>query len=156
MTSQNYSVTAYIVNKGGSGTDSVGRNMNYGIWMTSAERIQAGFETGAGTDFYATSPASYSDGQWHYAVVTYDGSTAVRLYIDGVQVSSLSTSATPDNTGIQTVRIGANSLALNGFFTGNVDEVRVWNRALSSTEIANAYNNGLFNTTGQVLYLPFG
>jgi hypothetical protein len=91
-----------------------------------------------------------------YAVVTYDGSTGVRLYIDGVQVSSLSTSATPDNTGIQPVRIGANSLSLNGFFIGNVDEVRVWNRALSSTEIANAYNNGLFNTTGQVLYLPFG
>ena len=60
----------------------------------------------------------------------------VRLYVDGVQVSSMSTaSATPDNTGIQPVRIGANSLALNGFFTGNVDEVRVWNRALSSTEI---------------------
>ena len=56
--------------------------------MTSAERIQAGFETGTGTDFYTTSPASYSDGQWHYAVVTYDGSTAVRLYIDGLQVSS--------------------------------------------------------------------
>jgi hypothetical protein len=48
-----------------------------------------------------------------------------------------------------------NSLALNGFFTGNVDEVRIWNRALSSTEIANAYNNGAFSTSGQVLYLPF-
>jgi hypothetical protein len=143
------------VNKGGSGTDTAGRNMNYGIWMTSAERIQAGFETGPGTDFYTTSPASYSNGQWHYAVVTYDGSTAVRLYIDGVQVSSISTSgAIPDKTGTQPVRIGANSLALNGFFTGNVDEVRVWNRALSGTEIANAYNNGVFDTTGQVLYLP--
>jgi hypothetical protein len=156
MTSQNYSSTAFIVNKGGTGTDSVGRNMNYGIWMTSAERIQAGFESGAGADFYTTSPATYGDGQWHYAVVTYDGSTAVRLYIDGVQVSSLTTSATPDNTGIQPVRIGANSLSLNGFFIGNVDEVRIWNRALSAAEIADAYNNGQFNTTGQVLYLPFG
>ena len=69
---------------------------------------------------------------------------------------SLSTaSATPDNTGIQPVRIGANSLALNGYFTGNIDEVRIWNRALSSTEISNAYNNGVFSTGGQALYLPF-
>ena len=67
----------------------------------------------------------------------------------------MSTSATPDNTGTQPVRIGANSLALNGFFTGNVDEVRIWNRALSSTEIGNAYNNGAFSTSGQVLYRPF-
>jgi hypothetical protein len=157
MTSQDYSGEAYIVNKGGSGVDTVGRNMNYGIWMTSAERIQAGFETGPGANFYAISPASYNDGQWHYAVVTYDGSAALRLYIDGVQVSSISTSgAVPDNSGVQPVRIGANSLSLNGFFIGNVDEVRVWNRALSASEIANAYNNGLFDTTGQVLYLPFG
>jgi predicted phosphodiesterase len=157
MTSQDYSTTAYIVNKGGSGTDTAGRNMNYGIWMTSAERIQAGFETGPGTNYFATSPASYNDGKWHYAVVTYDGSTAARLYIDGVQVSSISTSgAIPDKTGTQPVRIGANSLSLNGFFIGNVDEVRVWNRALSSTETADAYNNGVFSTSGQVIYLPFG
>jgi hypothetical protein len=154
MTSRDYSSTSYIVNKGGIGTETTGRNMNYGIWMTSTERIQAGFETSTGPNYFATSPASYRDGKWHYAVVTYDGST-VRLYVDGVQVSSLSTSANPDNTGTRPVRIGANSLTLNGYFTGNVDEVRIWNRALSSTEIANAYNNGLFDTTGQVLYLPF-
>ena len=155
MTNKDYSSTAYIINKGGFGSETTARNMNYGIWMTSAEKIQAGFETSNGPNYFATSPASYNDGKWHYAVVTYGGST-VRLYVDGVQVSSLSTaSATPDNTGIQPVRIGANSLALNGFFTGNVDEVRVWNRALSSTEIANAYNNGVFSTSGQVLYLPF-
>jgi predicted phosphodiesterase len=154
MTNQDYSSNAYIVNKGGFGTETAGRNMNYGIWMTSTERIQAGFETSTGPNYFATSPASYNDGQWHYAVVTYGGST-VTLYIDGVRVSSLSTSATPDNTGTQPVRIGANSLALNGFFTGNVDEVRIWNRALTSTEVANAYNNGAFSTSGQVLYRPF-
>jgi predicted phosphodiesterase len=154
MTSKDYSSNTYIVNKGGFGSETTARNMNYGIWMTSAEKIQAGFETSTGSNYFATSPASYSDGQWHYAVVTYGGST-VRLFIDGVQVSSLSTTATLDNTGIQPVRIGANSLALNGYFTGNVDEVRIWNRALSSSEIANAYNNGVFSTSRQVLYRPF-
>ena len=75
--------------------------------MTSAEKIQAGFETSNGPNYFATSPASYNDGKWHYAVVTYGGST-VRLYVDGVQVSHLSTaSATPDNTGIR--RLGTGS-----------------------------------------------
>ena len=157
MTSADYSAnTAFSVNKGGLESETAGQNMNYGIWMTSAERIQAGFETNTGSDYYATSPGSYNDGKWHYAVVTYDGSI-VRLYIDGVQASSTSTSgATPDNTGTQPVRIGANSLATDGYFTGNADEVRVWNRAISPTEVTDAYNNGVFNTRGQLIYLPFG
>ena len=126
--------------------------------MTSNERIQAGFEASACRDYFASSPASqnYNDGRWHYAVVTYDGST-VRLYIDGTQVASTPTSgATPDNTGTQPVRIGANSRSLSLYFTGNADEVRVWNRAISPTEVTDAYNNGVFNTSGQQLYLPFG
>ena len=59
-------------------------NMNYGIWMNSAEKIQAGFETSTGADFFVTSPNTYNNDQWHYAVATYDGSAAtLRLYIDG-------------------------------------------------------------------------
>jgi hypothetical protein len=129
--------------------------MNYGIWITTAEKIQAGFETSSGADNFAISANSYSDGQWHYAVVTYDGS-AIRLYIDGSQVATKSTSgATPDNTGTQPLRIGANSLALNQYFTGSIDEVRVWNRAVTSSEVSSQYNSGTFDTTGQVAYLPF-
>lgn len=158
MTSNDYSANAMIANKGGHGSETAGQNMNFGIWMTSNERIQAGFEAGAGRDYFATSPASYNynDGRWHYAVVTYDGST-VRLYIDGTQVASTPTSgATPDNTGTQPFRVGANSRSLSLYFTGNADEVRVWNRAISPTEVTAAYNNGVFDTSGQQIYLPFG
>lgn len=41
---------------------------------------------------------------------------------------------------------------LGSYFTGNVDEVRVWNRALSGQEVSDAYS-GTFNTSGQVLYI---
>ena len=90
-TSSNFGSDATIVNKGGFGSESAGQNMNWGIWMNSAEQIKGGFETSSGTDFFATSPASYNDNQWHYAVVTYGGPTVI-LYIDGVQVASKSTS----------------------------------------------------------------
>ncbi|MDQ3970708.1 MAG: PKD domain-containing protein, partial [Thermoproteota archaeon] len=156
-TSTDFASNAYIVNKGGSGSDTTGQNMNYGISMSTTENIIAEFETRTGVDHIITSPNRYNDGQWHYAVATYDGTTTLRLYIDGVQVASKSTAgAVPDNTGTQPVRIGANSRTLNQYFTGNADEVRVWNRALTSTEVSNAYNSGTFNTNGQVLYLNFG
>src|SRR5206468_6727295 len=51
---------AYIANKGGNGVDAAGSNMNYGLWMTSLENIEAGFETTGGTDYALTSPSTYS------------------------------------------------------------------------------------------------
>ena len=38
---------------------------------------------------------------------------------------------------------------------GSADEVRVWDRALTAQEITTQYDNGVFDTTGQVLHLPF-
>jgi hypothetical protein len=82
-TSEDYYIySGMIVDKGGLGGDATGQNMNYGIWMDSLEHVKGGFESASGTDYYVISPDSYSDGKWHYAVVTYDG-TAVKLYVDG-------------------------------------------------------------------------
>ena len=157
---------AFILTKGGVGSDSEGKNMNYGIWMIDSENIQTGFENSSGANYFVMSPSNYSDGNWHYVVGTYNGSE-VALHVDGVQVASNLTTTTPppsgtlpDNTGTQPVRIGANSLRLvdgkgDGYFTGRIGDIRVWNRTLSAEEVSAAYNNGLFNTTGQVLYLPF-
>src|SRR5918999_3599333 len=110
---------SFIVTKGGVGSDSEGKNMNYGIWMIDSENIQTGFENSSGANYFVMSPSNYSDGNWHYVVGTYNGS-AVALYVDGVQVGSNLTTTTPppsqgaipDNTGTQPVRIGANSLRL--------------------------------------------
>jgi hypothetical protein len=154
-TSTNFGTNAFIVNKGGSGSDSAGQNQNYGIWMTSAEKISAGFEAVGGADHFVTSANTYNDGQWHYAVVTFDG-TNVILYIDGAQVGTKATAgANPENTGTKPVRAGANSRVTpaNSFFTGEIDEVRIWNTALTPTEASSAFT-GTFKP-GHVLHLDF-
>ena len=156
-TSTNFGSNAFIVNKCGIGSDSSGQNLNYGIWMNSAEQIKAGFETSSGTEQYVTSPGTYNDGQWHYVIVTNDGST-VRLYVDGTQVATKSTSgASPETSGTKPVRVGANSRVTppGNFFTGEVDEVRVWNDDLTTQQAADAFSGTSFNTGEQVLYLPF-
>jgi len=147
-TSNDYNSNAFIVNKAGDTG-----NMNYGIWMNNAEKIQAGFETSTGKPMYATSPLSYSDGKWHYAVVTYDGSV-INLYIDGMMVATKSASGSPDNGGDEPVRLGANSDSLSNYFIGDVDEVRVWNSALSAQQAIDTYN-GKFDTKDQIMYLDF-
>jgi hypothetical protein len=154
-TSTNFGSDAFIVNKGGVGSDSSGQNLNYGIWMNSAEQVKAGFETSSGADQFVTSPNSYNDGQWHYAVVTNNGANVI-LYIDGVQVAIKSTSsASPETTGTKPVRVAANSRVTppTNFFTGEVDEVRLWNTALSASQVSAAFG-GTF-ASGAVLHLPF-
>ena len=141
-----------MVNKGGLGLESAGANQNYGIWFDSLKRLQAGFETTGGSNRYITLTNNYLDGQWHHGVVTFDNSNnIVRLFVDGVQRATLSTTSNPDNTGSQPLRIGGNAQSLTeDFFIGQLDEVGVWNRALTTIEITNLMNNGVFASSGLI------
>jgi hypothetical protein len=154
-TTSNFVEEADIANKGGHGSDSSGNNMNYGLWMTLTEQLEGGFESSSGSNRYVTSPNTYNNGQWHHGVVTFDGSI-LRLYVDGVQVSTLSTSSIPETVGNHPLKIGANSRIVDNLFTGNIDEVGVWNRALTTSEITNLMNNGVFATSGLVYSNSFG
>ncbi len=71
-------------------------------------------------------------GQWQHVAATYDGTTA-RIYIDGVQTAS--TTFTGNVGDSNTWRIGAYGSPAGGFFDGLVDNVRVYDRALSPSEI---------------------
>ena len=154
-TSTNFADDGLIVDKGGLGTDTSGNNMNYGIWMTPSEKLRGGFETSSGSDRYATSPISYNNGQWHHGIVTYDGTSIVRLYVDGVQVATSSTSSLPEVNN-HPLRLGSDSRIVDDdLFIGNIDEVGIWNRALTTTEIANLKNSGTVATSGLVYFNKF-
>jgi hypothetical protein len=134
-----------MVNKGGLGTDLSGKNMNYGIWLTPTGALRGGFELMGGDNRYITSSTSPVDGKWHHGLVTFDGSS-LKLFLDGKQISTLSTTKTPDMTGNQPLRIGANSLTIDDIFKGEIDEVGLWNRALTTSEISDMINKGIFVT----------
>ena len=76
-------------------------------------------------------------GAWSHLAVTYDGAV-LRLYVNGTQVAtrSISGQVTP-TTGA--LRIGGNNIWAE-WFTGSIDEVRIYSRALSQTEIQTDMN----------------
>lgn len=155
-TSTNYTEPGHIVNKGGMGTDEEGMNLNYGIWITENNTLVGGFEAESGDDLFVNSSKNYNDGNWHYSLLTFNGSSLL-LFIDGKLVGNQSAiTDEPDITGDQPLRIGANSLNEDKFFKGDVDEIRVWDRALNESEAQDAYSNNKFNTTGQTLFLSYG
>ncbi|HEX5187831.1 MAG TPA: LamG-like jellyroll fold domain-containing protein [Nitrososphaeraceae archaeon] len=148
--------SANIMNKGGFNSEKEGENMNYGIWFSKNGTIQGGFETRSGENFQVDSTATYNDGKWHYVLLSYNGSL-LRLDIDGEkQISTKQTNnAIPDTTGEQPLRLGANSLEENKFFTGYIDEVRVWNRGLTDKEITEIYTRNNFSLSDQIVHQNF-
>jgi PKD repeat protein len=102
-------------------------------------------------------PASIWNGQWHAVAGTYDGST-VRLYVDGVEVGSGTPAVTTIAYGRQedSFTIGSYPSCPNNVYDyqGDVDEVRVYNRALTSAEIGALQDPGA--TTPPVVPEPGG
>lgn len=126
----------------GFGDQQAGASGNYDrhIYMTNSGLLVFGQYTGATTTI--SSPGSYNDGLWHYAVGTYDGSS-ISLYVDGTQVASASAGAPQNYTGYW--RLGYDNL--NGWpsapssqsFEGSIGEVAVYSSALTATQVSNHY-----------------
>jgi len=77
---------------------------------------------------------SVNDGQWHHIVGVYDGSK-MYLIIDG-DVDSSQPASGRINMNNQPVFIGENSEQSGRFWNGLIDDVRVYNYALSKEEVA--------------------
>lgn len=96
-------------------------------------------------DAVSNSNAYSADGQWHHFMVTYDQNT-VRFYTDGKPVGTVSQTAAGTATTTPNLSIGALNDASGAgntvFLNGQVDEVKIWNYALTASQVKSDYNNG--------------
>jgi hypothetical protein len=84
---------------------------------------------------------SVPTGDWQFVVGTRDADGDMKLYVDGVLEPQLGTNAGAiDSSG--DLLIGANYTLTNAFFGGLIDEVRIFDEALSAGEILGLYNQG--------------
>src|SRR5690606_23615629 len=133
-----------IAGKGRGENDDTIYNCNY-LFGFRGNVLGADFEdsaTGANHPVVGTTAVTW--GVWHHVAVTYDGATW-SLYLDGLLDEQLTVNATPRADSIHHFAIGTaiNSMGTPaGRLHGAVDELRVWNRALSEAEIG----AGMFQT----------
>lgn len=152
------------VSKGAAGTDSF--TVEFGTNATNGIANELIYVSHVGSDFseeayVTTNRAELFDNRWHHVVVTEDTST--HIYLDGVSKTvttgvNADTGACMGDVNLDTFRIGNILWAGSNinFFNGSIDDVRVYNRALSATEIANLYQRSASVRVGDAKTLQHG
>ena len=92
---------------------------------------------------------------WYHVVVTRNSSGST-VYVNGSSVATDSNSmGTYSSSAYEKATIGSNPNYPAEYFDGTVDQVRVYNVALTATDVANLYNNET-TTTADTLSFPTG
>jgi len=96
-----------------------------------------------GSSSWTLSTNTFETGEWHHIVVVVDLSGNGKLYVNGGEEGTWSngTNTSADRFSIGQEYDGSGSTA-SDFFDGKIDEVAVWNVALSAADVTALYNSG--------------
>lgn len=111
---------------------------NYGLFITGSDQpatqgtVLFSLTSDAPHDWRGpVSSVSVIDGNWHHLAGVYNG-IEMKVFIDGVERGSQAVSVTPADT--------SGGVWIGGGFTGIIDEVRLYHRALGTAELAELAN----------------
>ncbi|MDZ7959418.1 MAG: LamG-like jellyroll fold domain-containing protein [Aulosira sp. DedQUE10] len=101
-----------------------------GIWVYDQTKIHAGFGDGSNWNSFTTGDVLKLNA-WNNVVTSFDG-TAYKTYVNGQEVYSTNQFAGRKPAATQQLNIGR----VDNYFQGQIDDVRIYNRALSAAEIS--------------------
>ena len=121
----------------------------------TSKRVAMSFYTDSGQVDNFESSTDVDDNNWHHVVFTYNAGNAY-LYVDGSLEDSTTSGSKigTGNTRYGFIGVGSEAESFDGdkgpddYFDGEIDNVKIWNRALSSTEISQLYNSVKHNYQG--------
>ncbi|MEI6753955.1 MAG: LamG-like jellyroll fold domain-containing protein [Paludibacter sp.] len=125
-------------------------SVNHAFWLVNGQ-LCSGHNGGW---YYVVDPATVPLNTWTHVAVTYDvANTTMKLYKNGVLVNT--NNAVPAISGDNSMIIGTFGNNV-GDFNGDIDEVKIWNRALTDSEIATDKTTKLTGAeSGLVAYYGF-
>ncbi|MBI2439308.1 MAG: hypothetical protein HYV45_01755 [Candidatus Moranbacteria bacterium] len=105
------------------------------------------FEIADGTDYVSltSSTSGKNDGLWHHVVATAEKGQAMKIYVDGVLDGTAAETTIGNIDSSMYFSIGALTTDGSNYyhpFDGSIDDVRIYNKALSQAEVANLYRQG--------------
>lgn len=122
-------------------------SQGYDLSINSAGKAEMSWMVGA-TKHSITSNAVIPAGKWHHIGVIYNGSTTTaKMYIDGVTSISNTTMPNIPATTQSFLIAAADGVNPTSLFNGSIDEVRVWNIALTEAQFRYVMNQEILSNT---------
>ena len=112
---------------------AAGNPRNYGVFVAGNTKLLGVNYTTAGAWKTAFSKTVAADNKWHHVAATFDGEF-LRAYFDGVMEGETRTEIPPDHN-TEPVRIGRWGNPRGDYWSGVLDEVAMFNQALTEEEI---------------------
>lgn len=140
--------------QGKYGANFLGHGLQTGNAIGGANNIVWFIYAGSNYVYTSSNPITKT-GVWYHVCGTFDnalGAFKNRIYVNGDSLP-LSNNGSPDtvtSTGNSdgNDNIGALSVAFGRYFNGIIDDVRIYNRALSQAEVTQLYRQGIGNHYG--------
>jgi hypothetical protein len=134
----------FIIDKANGGSGSYGWQLEY-FGTTKGYQFQI-HNTSNGVISNLETGANSTTGNWEHIVVTHNGSGEFKIYFNGVLKATQTLSGTVStNTG--DVKIGTYQLSSGFEFDGKLDQLRFFNKALSSSEVTTLYQEDDYTST---------
>ncbi len=119
-------------------------NLVYALYATGDTTVPQGMRVVSNATKAAAGPSALPVNTWSYLAATYDGSN-LRLYVNGTLTTTTAATGSMSNSSLP-LRIGGNAI-WGEYFTGRIDEVRVFNRALTAAEVTTMMNTPVAGAT---------
>jgi trimeric autotransporter adhesin len=141
-----FTVSAWIKTNGINQTILSKRNnpftAGYDLGINSSGKVEMSWING--TKQSIVSSIVFPTGIWHNVAVIYNGTTA-KLYIDGIEDASEVLTNVPANPTQSFLIAAADGVTPASFFNGTIDEVRIWNVALSEKQLRYVMNQEILS-----------
>lgn len=109
------------------------------FYLSEQRNWRASLRTTSGTQRITTDGLSWSTNDWHHVAVTYNGSV-VKMYWNGVEVGSANHTGTVVGDSLHG-RLGMSPSGQIGRLNGGIDELKVYDVALSASEVLQQYQS---------------
>ena len=124
----------------------------FNVWVNDsagvANKATFAFRNSNNVVHTANSTTSVNDGYWHHVVIVLEGSSTMKIYVDGTLEDTTTGITAGSFTSTRPIYLGVQEQPwLSGvnaatYYDGKLDDIQVWNRALSASEISTLHSNG--------------
>jgi hypothetical protein len=158
----NFTISAWVKHSGAIATNpdyiltkaSGATYTGYKLYMSSTGQLCFDTRDGTNAADSACSGTGFDDNKWHFVVGVKEGTSAVRIYVDGaLKASDASIASTGSLANSGTIYLGVDADGTSNSWAGFIDDVKIYrdNSIRSAAQVQAAYNSRSNNEGANVL-----